>query len=453
MGSLGCWVVGAPPLVRLGSAGVREDWPAHGRRASAGARAQVSGRGPWRVAMRGRGGVLQVGGRGGGVAVRALSEDDPAVQARADELREEAERRGISVKELQRRLRISAKAKGRTPWNKGKAWDDEMKARISEATREAMGRPDVRAKLSVSDTTHEGTDSSSVRVRGGGGDADTGKDDRRVEGAAKTLEVPRGVSAGGGLRSISQRRRGASVAAEERDGVVQSQNREDGGEGGVSDGPAAPGSRPGPGAPVKMKPSPVVGDVRETGAKTPTASSRDYKTPEHRRAISDAIRAKWQDPEYRARVAAAREEKAAKRVVRRAKKASSAASQSTPGTWSTPKVARSPPTVQEGASDVVGTGITATPLSDAATEVAVVDGESEGWARSDCLPEGGDAEEGGAEERGAYVGAVVPSLGRPLTRGEHKMLVMRRAMQLKREQQRQGSPPRDRDVVGARSAS
>jgi len=405
----------------------------------------------------GGGGAPRGGGGGGGVAVRALSEDDPAVQARADELCEEAERRGISVKELQRRLRISAKAKGRTPWNKGKAWDDEMKARISEATREAMGRPDVRAKLSVSDTTHEGTDSSSVRVRvrggGGGGDADTGKDDRRGEGAAKTREVPRGVSAGGGLRSISQRRRGASVAAEERGGVVQSQNREDGGEGGVSDGPAAPGSRPGARAPVKMRPSPGVGEVRKTGAKTSVASSRDYKTPEHRRAISEAIRAKWQDPEYRARVAAAREEKAAKRVARRAKKASSAASQSTPGTWSTPKVARSPPTEQEGASDAVGTGIAATPISDAATEVAVDDGESEGGAPSDCLPEEGDAEEGGAEEQGAYVGAVVPSLGRPLTRGEHKMLVMRRAMQLKREQQRQGSPPRDRDVVGARSAS
>ena len=53
----------------------------------------------------------------------------------------------VSDKERERRKKISAANKGKVPWNKGKNMSDEVKARISKRTYEAMQRPDVKARM------------------------------------------------------------------------------------------------------------------------------------------------------------------------------------------------------------------------------------------------------------------------------------------------------------------
>ena len=370
--------------------------------------------------------------------MRALSEDDEGVQAMAYELKGEAERRGISVKELQRRMRISAKAKGRTPWNKGKAWDDEMKARISEATKAAMGRPDVRAKLC---STEEGT---------GGGDqgSDGNREDQGsavgAQGAGNGSGVagPSAGRGGTGLRTDPGRQSGAvDSGARGGMGVVGGQSElAEGGKGGA---PRPGDSRPGSRAPAKARPANLSGSATKEGnSERKSTSSREYKSPEHRKAISDAIRAKWQDPEYRARVAQAREKKAAEAGLRsRAVKKATSRVQSRRGGALGADAAT-------GASGEAG-ATRAVRKKDAAMAWAQRDSPvtaAEGDARAEAE---GEAEGEAADRDAEYVGEVVPSLGRPLTVAEHKMLVMRRAMQLKKAQQGQGSPPRDRVAVGA----
>lgn len=53
----------------------------------------------------------------------------------------------VSDKERERRKKISVANKGKVPWNKGKNMSDEVKARISKRTFEAMQRPDVKARM------------------------------------------------------------------------------------------------------------------------------------------------------------------------------------------------------------------------------------------------------------------------------------------------------------------
>eukprot|EP00887_Chlorella_sp_A99_P001956 scaffold18.g1956.t1 len=49
--------------------------------------------------------------------------------------------------EVMRRLKISAANKGKVPWNKGRQHSPEIVAKIRQRTKEAMQRPDVKAKL------------------------------------------------------------------------------------------------------------------------------------------------------------------------------------------------------------------------------------------------------------------------------------------------------------------
>lgn len=53
----------------------------------------------------------------------------------------------VSEKEMNRREKISRANKGKVPWNKGKNMTEEVKAKISQKTYEAMQRPDVRARM------------------------------------------------------------------------------------------------------------------------------------------------------------------------------------------------------------------------------------------------------------------------------------------------------------------
>lgn len=60
---------------------------------------------------------------------------------------EEVSSYDLSEKEKNRRKKISQANKGKVPWNKGKNMTEEMKAKISQRTYEAMQRPDVRARM------------------------------------------------------------------------------------------------------------------------------------------------------------------------------------------------------------------------------------------------------------------------------------------------------------------
>eukprot|EP00899_Mesostigma_viride_P019413 jgi/Mesvir1/27473/Mv07248-RA.1 len=53
----------------------------------------------------------------------------------------------LDERERMRRERIGKANHGRVPWNKGKTHTDETRAKISAATKAAMSRPDVKAKL------------------------------------------------------------------------------------------------------------------------------------------------------------------------------------------------------------------------------------------------------------------------------------------------------------------
>lgn len=57
--------------------------------------------------------------------------------------------------EQQRRQKISMANKGRVPWNKGRRHPPETIARIKEATRKAMQRPEVKARLAESNQKRE----------------------------------------------------------------------------------------------------------------------------------------------------------------------------------------------------------------------------------------------------------------------------------------------------------
>lgn len=53
----------------------------------------------------------------------------------------------LTDKEINRRRKISKANKGKVPWNKGKNMTEEMKAKISQRTYEAMQRPEVKARM------------------------------------------------------------------------------------------------------------------------------------------------------------------------------------------------------------------------------------------------------------------------------------------------------------------
>lgn len=53
----------------------------------------------------------------------------------------------LTDKEINRRKKISEANKGKVPWNKGKNMTEEMKAKISQRTYEAMQRPEVKARM------------------------------------------------------------------------------------------------------------------------------------------------------------------------------------------------------------------------------------------------------------------------------------------------------------------
>eukprot|EP00897_Mesotaenium_endlicherianum_P006878 jgi/Mesen1/6218/ME000320S05420 len=65
------------------------------------------------------------------------------------EAEKEAEK-ALAEKEALRRSRISKANKGKSAWNKGRAWSAEMKEIIKKKTKEAMTKPEILEKLRIS---------------------------------------------------------------------------------------------------------------------------------------------------------------------------------------------------------------------------------------------------------------------------------------------------------------
>ncbi|CAI5470964.1 unnamed protein product [Closterium sp. Yama58-4] len=75
------------------------------------------------------------------------SEEESEGEWDGEEGEDGEERDGDAGKEAIRRERISEANRGRVPWNKGRRWSDEVRARIRERTKVAMSDPSIRARL------------------------------------------------------------------------------------------------------------------------------------------------------------------------------------------------------------------------------------------------------------------------------------------------------------------
>ncbi|KAK9820585.1 hypothetical protein WJX72_011936 [[Myrmecia] bisecta] len=152
--------------------------------------------------------------------------------------------------ELARRAKISAKNKGKVPWNKGGSHKEETKAKISARTKEAMQRPEVLAKMKAA--AHK---------------PHTEETREKIRQALRAVWDRKGrVRKTGGGKSSRHR---------------QGQTNADG-------------------TPVKEEGEPEPERTPEELAEE--ARQKAIKSALHRQRISEAIRKKWQDPEYREKV-------------------------------------------------------------------------------------------------------------------------------------------------------
>lgn len=144
----------------------------------------------------------------------------------------------VGNKESMRRKRIGEANKGREPWNKGKKHSPETIAKIRERTRAAMKRPDVVAKL-------------------------------------KVMPHPRLSDATKAKISASLKARYATMERPVREGAA---------------------SKGRPPRPKKQVPLKLLSPEEEAAR----AQEEELKKALRKERLSSAMKAKWQDPEYRA---------------------------------------------------------------------------------------------------------------------------------------------------------
>lgn len=257
-----------------------------------------------------------------------------------------------SDSEQARRQKIGHANRGRVPWNKGKSHSEATKRRIAESTRRAMARPDVRAKLALARKSKDPVSPDTKKKIGDGVRAwwkaqrdveveEQGHEEREtdefvtgswteVESAALLQGI---VEHGKRWQFINRefqlnRRNGTALLKRftvlrkhYEDGILSSELHElfeQVVELGYAD---------------KIEKARRVGQEQEEngtaqdvlyvsslevmsesdgvwmraggGTSREKVSSKFYKSPEHRAKISQAIRAKWKDPDYRERMAKA----------------------------------------------------------------------------------------------------------------------------------------------------
>ncbi|KAJ9515936.1 hypothetical protein QJQ45_016890, partial [Haematococcus lacustris] len=216
----------------------------------------------------------------------------------------------LDEKEMLRRQRISKANAGKDSWNQGRKWTPEQRAKIAAATKAAMQRPEVRAK-------YEAAVAEKMKSRTPMPEEERAK--RSVAGKAARERIKAEMEAlglvpkpgsGGSTEPRpprSPRKKAVPVPAD-----------------GAAADPANPGD-PAAGVSVKKPRAPRKPRVKaeaaqgegeageEASVKEPKPRTPVNHSEERRKKISEAIRAKWQDPEYRARTVAAINQRAIER--------------------------------------------------------------------------------------------------------------------------------------------
>ena len=158
-----------------------------------------------------------------------------------------------SATEKRRRARISKANKGNVPWNKGRRHSPETIAKIRARTRAAMARPDVRKKVEAT------------------------KRERKVKPVKVDDETRKRIAEG--VKAAWERRRKLGL---------------------VSPASDKPKRKPKPQTPRKPR-------AKKTGE---TKAHAKPRSEEHRQKLSEAMRARWADPEYRAKFATSKSDAA-----------------------------------------------------------------------------------------------------------------------------------------------
>ena len=253
--------------------------------------------------------------------------------------------------ERMRRQKIGDANRGRVPWNKGKTHSEETRRRIAESTRRAMARPEVRAKIALAKKSKEPVSVDTKKKIGEGvrawwrmqreelaeeeGKDEVSLDQEFVTGAwtdEESAALLHGIAEHGKKwqfinREYKLNRRNGTALLKRftvlqkhfEDGILSSELH------GLFE------------QVMELGHAEKVGHVRESdeenveedsaqdvlyvsnlevmsegqsgwmqassGNNRAKVSSKFYKSPEHRAKISQAIRAKWKDPEYRERMA------------------------------------------------------------------------------------------------------------------------------------------------------
>lgn len=217
-------------------------------------------------------------GVGLGVVSEVGGTDDDAMREQripggsADELDSSSTSRWAGAEQIAapvstKRSKVATVKPKRVPWNKGLKHSEETKAKIRATTREAMKRPDIIAKLTISGHKQRHTAETKAKI--------SAKIIERYAKATREKEAKMEALHGPQWREVEEAEK---AEAKEVKLAVQRAKRA-----------------------VVRAAKEVVKDA-ERKEKAKIRPSREYKSPEHRAKISQAIRAKWQDSSYRSRV-------------------------------------------------------------------------------------------------------------------------------------------------------
>ncbi|GAX78194.1 hypothetical protein CEUSTIGMA_g5636.t1 [Chlamydomonas eustigma] len=186
----------------------------------------------------------------------------------------------LDEKEIERRRKISEANSGRKPWNTGRKHSPETIAKIRAKTAEAMQRPEVVEKFKAAVQNRGQKHSEETKAKIGS----------RIKAAQERKKSELGSTAAG--TASEEKESKPKRTRKPRQASIASQDNQ---EPEVGD--------------IKINKEVRIKKERKSRAevksedqpeKEPKIKKRERNSVEHKEAIAEAIRAKWQDPEYRA---------------------------------------------------------------------------------------------------------------------------------------------------------